>query len=102
MESMLAASIDGDVEGIQGRFGRYLKFIPLQRLERGWPAAQGVILGDPVENMDAAVVEQRGLGNLTLGPRRADRTALQRFLVNILDGLEAMAPGALVFVQRHD
>ena len=79
-----------------------LKFILLQRLERGRPAAQGVILGDPVENMDAAVVEQRGLGNLTLGPRRADRTVLQRFLVNILDGLEAMAPGAFVFVQRHD
>ena len=47
-------------------------------------------------------MQQRGLGNLTLGPRRADGTALQRFLVNILDGLEAMAPGALVFVQRHD
>ena len=82
--------------------GRCLEFILLQRLERGRPAAQRVIIGDPVENMDAAVVEQRGLRNLTLRPRRADRTALQRFLMNILDRLEAMAPGAFVFVQRHD
>ena len=90
------------VVSLRGPAGRNLKFILLQRLERRRPAAQGVILGDLVEYVDAAVVEQRRLGNLALGPRRADRTALQRFFVHILDGLETMAIGAFVFVQRHD
>ena len=79
-----------------------LKLICLERLERGRSAAKRIVFGDAVKNMNAAVVEQRGLGNLTLRPRGAGRTALQRCLVNILDGLEAMAPGAFVFVQRHD
>ena len=41
--------------------------------------------------MDAAVLEQGGLGYFTLRPRRADLTALQRFLANLLERLEAIA-----------
>ena len=81
--------------------GRNLEFILLQRLERGRPATKRVVLGDPIENVDAAVVEQRRPGDRALGRRRANRATFQGLSPDILDRLKAVAIGAFVFVQRH-
>jgi len=35
-----------------------LEFVFLERLEGGRAGAQGIVLGDPVEHMDTAVMEQ--------------------------------------------
>ena len=50
-----------------GRAFRSLKLVFLKRLERRWAAAQGVVSGDPVKDMDAAVVQQGGLGHGPFG-----------------------------------
>ena len=52
-----------------------LKFIFFKRLEGGGAGAQGVVLGDTVKNMDAAVVEQGRLRNRALGGAGANIAA---------------------------
>ena len=51
--------------------------------------------------MDAAVVEQRGLGDGAPGRGGTDRAFLQRSFADLLDRLEAVPFSALVFVKRH-
>ena len=79
-----------------------LELVLFEGLERRWAAAQGVVAGDPVENMNAAVVQQ---GRLRDCPRRrggAAVAAFERFSGDFLNRFEAVAIGALVFVERHE
>jgi hypothetical protein len=78
-----------------------LEFVFLERLERGRPAAQRVVLGDAVEDVNAAIMEQGGLGDGSARDGIADRALLQRFLADLLNGFEAMSAGAFIFVKRH-
>lgn len=79
----------------------HLEFILLERFERRGPAAQGVILGDPVENVDAAIMEQRRLRNRAPGRAGTERALLQRLFTNALNGFEAVPFGTFVLVERH-
>jgi hypothetical protein len=40
-----------------------LKFVLLKGFERRGPGAQSIVLGHPVKNVNAAVVQQGGLGD---------------------------------------
>ena len=81
---------------------RALKLVFLERLERRRAAAQDVVAGDPVEDMDTVVVQQGGLGHGAFGAGAALLTLLERFGADFLDRFEAVAFGAFVFVKRHD
>ena len=81
---------------------RWLKLVFLKRFERRRAAAQDVVAGDTVEDMDAMVVQQGGLGHGPFGAGAALLALLERFGADFLDRFEAVAFGALVFVKRHD
>lgn len=82
--------------------GRALELVFLERLERRRSAAQDVVAGDPVKDMNAVVVQQGGLGHGPFGAGAAHLTLLKWLGADFLDRFEAMAFGALVFVKRHD
>ena len=79
-----------------------LKFVFFERLERRWPAAESVVFGDAVEDVNAAIVEEGGLRDRALGAGGTERAFLQRFFCDLLDSFEAVAFRAFVFVKRHD
>src|SRR5262245_55939205 len=79
-----------------------LEFVFLKRLERGRTGAQGVVFSHPVENVDAAIVQQGRVRDRALGRGGADFTAFEWFGGDFLDGFEAMPLGAFVFVKRHE
>jgi len=81
---------------------RALKLVFLKRFERRRAAAQNVVAGDTVEDMDAMVVQQGGLGHGPFGAGAALLALVERFGADFLDRFEAVAFGALVFVKRHD
>jgi hypothetical protein len=58
-------------------------------------AAQDVVAGDPVEDMDAMIVQQGGLGHGPFGAGAALLTLLERFGADFLDRFEAVAFGAI-------
>ena len=79
-----------------------LKFIFLKRLERRRAGAQGIVFGDTVEDVDAAVVQKRGLRDRAFGGGGTEVAALEWFGGDFLDRFEAVAFDAFVFVKRHD
>ena len=81
---------------------RALKLVLLKRLERRWAAAQDVVAGDTVEDMDAMIVQQGGLGHGSFGAGAALLALVERFGADLLNSFEAVAFGAFVFVKRHD
>ena len=78
-----------------------LELIFLKRLERRGPAAQDVVAGDPVKNMNAVVVQQGRLGHRPFGAGAAFFALLERLVGDLLECFEAVAFGASVFVERH-
>jgi hypothetical protein len=79
-----------------------LEFIFLERLERRWAGAQRVVFGDAVEDVNAAVVQQGGLGDRASGRGGADLAAPKRFVGDFLQRFEAVSFAAFVFVKRHE
>ncbi len=78
-----------------------LEFIFLERFERRRAAPQGIVAGDPVENVNAAIVQQGGLRDGALCRSGAAIAPFERFSGDFLDRFEAVAFGALVLVERH-
>ena len=78
-----------------------LELIFLERLERRWPGAESVVFCDAVEDVNAAIVKQGGLGNRPPRDGGTDRTLFQGFFADLLYGFEAVAFSAFVFVKRH-
>jgi hypothetical protein len=78
-----------------------LEFISFERLEGGWTAAEGIVLGNTVEDVNATIVQQRGLGDRAPGDGGTDRALLQRPFADLLDRFEAVAFSAFIFVERH-
>ena len=79
-----------------------LELVLLEGLERRRAATQGVVAGDPVEYVNAAVVQQGRLRDCPLRRAGAAVAAFERFSGHFLNRFEAVAFGALVFVKRHD
>jgi len=78
-----------------------LEFVFFERSQRGGSAAQDIVFGLAVEDVDAAVVQQGGAGDEAARLSRTDGALGQGFLGSLLHRLEAMATRALVFVQGH-
>src|SRR5690606_1351242 len=83
------------------RLRRGLEFIFLERLEGGRAASERVVPGHPVEDVNAAVVEEGRLGDRPAGGGGAHGAAPERSLANALQRLEAVTSGAFVLVERH-
>ncbi len=79
-----------------------LEFIFLERLKRRRSAAQSVVFGDAVEDVNTAIVEEGGLRDRAPGAGGTDRALLQRSFADLLDSFEAMSFRAFVFVQGHN
>lgn len=79
-----------------------LELVFFERLEGRGTGAQGVVFGNPIEDVNSPVVQQRGLRDCPPGWLWADGTALERFVGDFLDCLESVTISAFVFVQRHD
>ena len=82
--------------------GPSLEFVLLERLEGGGAGAQGVVFRDSIEDVNAAIMQQRGLRDRPLRRVRADGAAFERFVGNLLYGFEAVAFCAFVFIEWHD
>jgi len=62
-----------------------LEFVFLERLEGRRAGAQGIVFGDPVEDMDTAVMEQGWLWDGALGGGGANVAALEGPVADFLD-----------------
>ena len=78
-----------------------LEFVFFERLQRRRAAAQDIVAGDAVEDMDAMVMQQGGLRHCPFGAGAALVALFERLVGDLLQRFEAVAVGALVFVKRH-
>ena len=78
-----------------------LELVLLKRFERRRPAAERIVFGHAVEDMDPAVMKQGRLGDGAAGASGANRALLQGLFADFLDCLEAVAFNAFVFVKWH-
>jgi hypothetical protein len=74
------------------------KFIFLEGFEGRRAGAQGIVLGNAVEDVDAAIVKQSWLRDGAPRGGRANCAALERPIGDFLQGFEAMPLDALIFV----
>ena len=79
-----------------------LEFVFFEGSERGGAAAQDIVLGLPVEDVDPAIVQQGGAGDDPMRLSGADPALGERFFRHLLHRLEAMATPAFVFIERHN
>jgi hypothetical protein len=79
-----------------------LEFVFFEGLQRRGASAQRIVFGDPVEDMNAAIVQQGRLGNSPFNWSRAELAAFQRFVGDFLNRFESVTFFALIFVEWHD
>jgi hypothetical protein len=85
-------------------YGDYpeLEFVLFEGLERRGASAQRIVFGDAVEDMNAAVVQQRRLGNGPFNRSRAPLATFERLVSDFLNRFEPVPFFALIFVEWHD
>jgi hypothetical protein len=79
-----------------------LESVFFEGLEGRGASSQGIVFGDAVEDMNAAIVQQGRLGNGPFNRGRAAFAAVQGFVGDFLNRFKAVTFFALIFVEWHD